>query len=145
MYLREEQADIRLNVADASGNLIAIGDGNSWYDYDGADLMVTGAKTRPGGMGFEVELGGFGTRSNCTIQIQLSDTMVGLHSFLESRCGRGKAQIIVTYLDDEGVAIPGAQFRITGKLLGAALPKMATNSAAVGMYKVVVGANEQAQ
>lgn len=145
MYIREDQADIRLQVQDSSGNWVEIGDGNSWYDYSGAELSAAGAKTRPGGMGYEIELGGPATRSDCVISIQHSDTMFGFHSFLESRTGKGRARIILTYLDDEGVAIPSAQFRVTGKLKSPALPGQNTANATVGMYKVTIGADQQAQ
>jgi hypothetical protein len=144
MYIREDQADIRLTVYDKNGNPVAAGDGNSWATYAGADLEAAGSKTRPGGMGYEIELGGPGTRADCTIEIQNSDTMISQHSFLESRVGRGRAQIVVTYLDDEGHTIPGAQFRINGRLKKAALPGQNYNSPTVGMYAVIVGADEQA-
>ena len=74
MYLKDNQADIRCNVYDASGNKIAVGDGNSWFDYNGAELKASSNKTRAGGMGYEVELGGPASRSDCTITMQNSDT-----------------------------------------------------------------------
>jgi hypothetical protein len=142
MYIREDQADIRLTVYDNQGNAVAVGDGNSWTDYQGAELTAKGAKTRPGGMGKEIELGGPGSRSDCTLQIQNSPTMVGLHGFLESRIGKGRAAITITYLDDEGAAIPGAQFLVHGRLNSAALPAQKFDSPNPGFYKVIVGANE---
>lgn len=145
MYIREDQADIRLTVYDSNGNQIAIGDGNSWATYAGAELEAAGAKTRPGGMGYEIELGGPASRSDCTIEIQNSDTMVGQHNFLESRVSRSaRAYIVVNYLDDEGHTIPGKSFKISGRLKKAALPGQNYNSATVGMYSVILGANEQA-
>jgi len=145
MYIREDQADIRLTVYDKNGAPVSIGDGNSWATYAGAELEAAGAKTRPGGMGYEIELGGPASRSDCTVEIQNSDTMIALHSFLESRVSRSaRAYIVVTYLDDEGNTIPGAQFKINGRIKKAALPGQNYNSPTVGMYAVIVGANEQA-
>lgn len=143
-YIREDEADIRLQVQDVNGNWQTVDDGNSWYDYEGADLKAAGSKTRAGGMGKERELGGPATRSDCTLTIQHSPTMFGWHSFLESRCGRGNIRVILTYLDAEGNVIPGAQFQATGIILGAALPGQKTNSPAVGMYKVILGLDEDA-
>jgi len=144
MYLKENQADIRLWVYDAKGNKVAIGDGNSWATYDGADLKASSNKTRPGGMGYEVELGGPATRSDATITIQNSDTMVGQHGFLEDRVSRSaRAEIVVTFLDDEGVALPSARFHITGKILQSSLPGMKFDSGAQSMYTVMLGADER--
>lgn len=145
MLLKDNQADIRLNVYDAAGNKVAIGDGDSWGTYDGAELKGSSNKSRAGGMGFEIELGGPATRSDATITIRNSDTMVGQHGFLENRVSRSaRAEIIVTFLDDEGVAIPSARFHVTGKILQASLPGFKFDSGAQGMYTVMLGADEQA-
>lgn len=136
-YIREDQADIRVKV-----DGVAYGDGNSWYSFAGGDLKAAGSKTRPGGMGREKEQGGPATRSDITLTIQNSDSMVGQHNALESECGRGKAVVTVTYLDDYGNVMPGAQFRATGMLLGAQLPGQNSNSATVGMYTLTIGCDE---
>jgi hypothetical protein len=70
--------------------------------------------------------------------------MVGQHGCMESRIGKGRALIVLTYLDDEGLVIPDAQFRLNGKLLSAELPTQKFDSPAVGFYKVLVGLDEQA-
>jgi hypothetical protein len=139
MYLRQEQADIRFQC-----DGVNYGDGNSWFSLAGAALTAAGAKTRPGAMGSEVELGGFATRSDATIEIQNSDVMVGQHSTLESKIGKGSCRIAVQYLDNYGNVIPGASFSIKGKLKDAHLPEAHTENAAVGMYTVVVGCDELA-
>jgi hypothetical protein len=67
-----------------------------------------------------------------------------LHPFLESRIGKGNCVVTVTYLDDEGNVIPGAQFRVTGKLKEAALPGQNYDSPNVAMYTVTVDSDEEA-
>lgn len=144
VYIREDQADIRVDVMDSTGNWVAIGDGNSWATFTGADLTATGGKTRPGGMGKEVALGGPASRGDATCEIQNSPTMVGLHNFLESRVGKGRAKMTATYLDNEGNVIPGAQFIAQGMLGKAALPGANYNSPNAGMYAIIIHCDEDA-
>ena len=138
-YIRQDEADIRLTVDN-----IAYGDGNSWISYSGAKLTTAGAKTRVGGMGPEVELGGPPTRSDVTITTQASDIMAGQHSKLEARVGKGTARVSLQFLDANGVAIPGAAFTVQGKLSGAELPDMTNDTPNVGVYTVTVALDQLA-
>jgi hypothetical protein len=139
MYLRQEQADIRFQC-----DGVNYGDGNSWFSLTGAQLTAAGAKTRPGAMGKEVELGGFATRSDAVLEIQNSDIMLGQHGTLEAKIGKGQCRVSIQYLDDYGNAIPGSTNTIKGKLKGAHLPEVHTENAAVGMYTITVGCHELA-
>jgi hypothetical protein len=139
IYLRQEQADIRFQC-----DGVNYGDGNSWFSLTGGDLTAAGAKTRPGAMGNEVELGGFATRSDVTIETQNSDIMVGQHAALESKIGKGSCRVSVQYIDNYGNAISGKSWTIKGKLKSAHLPEVHTENAAVGMFTVVVGCDELA-
>lgn len=139
MYIRQDQADIWLQV-----NGVSYGNGDSWATYTGAALSSAGAKTRPGGMGTEVELGGPSTRADCTITTQNTDIMAGQHKALESMIGKGDALITIQYLDDYGAAIPGARFGVRGKLKEATLPDVQWETPAAGMYQVVVACHELA-
>jgi hypothetical protein len=136
-YIREDQADIHVTV---DGK--AYGDGNSWATYSGGALTAADAKTRPGGMGKEIDIGGPASRSDATVTIQNSDKMVAQHPQLEDRVGKGKAICSIQYLDIEGVAIPGASFRVVGRLKEAALPDYNYDSGTQGMYQVVIGCDE---
>lgn len=139
-YIRQDQADIRVKVDGAS-----YGDGNSWLTLAGGKVVAPGAKTRPGGMGKEIELGGPGSRSTATVTIQHSAIMAGQHPTLESKIGRGRAQVSVQYLDNYGVALPGASDVIKGVLLSAELPDMnGEATGAVGVYTLTIGGDEQA-
>jgi hypothetical protein len=137
-YLREDQADIRVTVDGKN-----FGDGNSWATYTGATLTAADAKTRPGGMGKEIDLGGPASRSDATVTIQNSDAMVGQHGALEDRVGKGAALVSIQYLDIEGVAIPGAHFRVKGRLKEADLPDYNYDSGTQGFYTIVVGCDER--
>jgi len=138
MYIRQEQAHITFKCDGAN-----YGDGNSWFSFTGAQLTAAGAKTRPGAMGKEVELGGFATRSDAVLEIQNSDIMVGQHKRLESKVGKGNCVITIGYLNNSGKAM-GKQHTIKGVLKGAHLPEVHTENAAVGMYTVTVGCHEVA-
>ena len=139
-YIRQDQADIRVSV-----DGVAYGDGNSWVTVAGGKVTSPGAKTRPGGMGREVEVGGPGTRSNATVTIQNSDIMAAQHATLESKIGRGLARVSIQFLDNYGQAIPGASETLKGILLGAELPDLnGEATGAMGMYTITVGADELA-
>ena len=138
-YIRQDEADIWLTV-----DGVSYGNGDSWFSYTGATLTAAGAKTRPGGMGKEVELGGPATRADATITTQNSDIMAGQHGTLESLVGKGNAVIKIQYLDEYGVALSGAAFTVRGKLKEADLPDANANTPDAGMYTVVVGCHELA-
>ena len=138
-FIRQDEADIWLTV-----DGVSYGNGDPWFSYTGATLSAAGAKTRPGGMGNEVELGGPATRSDATITTQNSDIMAGQHRKLESLIGRGNAQITIQYLDEYKNALPGARFAVRGKLKEADLPDSNANTADAGMYTVIVACHELA-
>lgn len=139
-YIREDQADIRVSV-----DGVAFGDGNSWVTVAGGKVTAPGGKTRPGGMGHEIEVGGPATRSAATVTTQNSDIMASQHATLESKIGRGQARISIQFLDNYGQAIPGASETIKGTLLGAELPDLnGEATGAMGMYQITVGADELA-
>ena len=138
-YIRQDQADIRVTV-----DGVAYGDGNSWVTIAGGKVTAPGAKTRPGGMGREVELGGPATRSNATVTIQNSDIMAGQHPTLQSKIGRGAVHVALTFLDNYGNS-RGVGETVKGILLGAEFPDMnGEATGAVGMYTITVGADELA-
>lgn len=139
-YIRQDQCDIRVSV-----DGVAYGDGNSWVTVTGGKVTAPGAKTRPGGMGKEVEVGGPATRSNPVITTQNSDIMAAQHPTLEAKIGRGQARVSIQFLDNYGSAIPGASHTLKGILLGAELPDLnGEATGAMGMYQITVGADELA-
>lgn len=139
-YIRQDQADIRVKV-----DGVSYGDGNSWVTFAGGKVTAPGAKTRPGGMGREVELGGPATRSNATLTIQHSDIMAGQHAALATRVGRGRVQVLVQFLDNYGNTLAGASETVKGVLKSAEPPDMnGEATGAVGMYQITVGCDELA-
>jgi len=142
MYIREDEADIRLFVEVPGQGMVEFGDGNSWATWAGGGLSAAGSKTRPGGMGKQKAQGGPATRADLTLTIQNSDTMIGQLPTLESRVGKGSVRAVATYLDDEGVAIPSAQIIRTGKLKEATPPGQNYESPTVGMFTVVIDCDE---
>ena len=140
-YIRQDQVDIRVHV-----DSVRYGDTKSWVTVTGGKVTAPGAKTRPGGMGQEVELGGPATRSNAVVTTQMSDAMAGQHHTLQHLIGRGRATVTVTYLGMDGKVRNGdPQEVLKGILLGAELPDYnGEATGAVGMYTLTVGCDERA-
>lgn len=142
MYIREDEADLRVFVEVPGQGMIEIGDGESWATWAGGGLSAAGSKTRPGGMGKQKAQGGPATRADLTLTTQNSDTLIAQLGTLESRVGKGNCRAVATYLDDEGNVIPGAQIVRTGKLKEATPPGQNYDSPTVGMFTVVVDCDE---
>ena len=136
-YIREDQADIRLTV-----NGVVCGD--TWATYSGGALTASDSKTRPGGLGKEVSLGGPASRGDVTLTIQMSDVVAGWHKTLESIVGGGTAKASVAYINPDRTPIPGATFSRTGTVKEASLPDVNFDSGDAGMYQVVLSCDELA-
>jgi secreted protein with Ig-like and vWFA domain len=137
-YIRDDEAHISVKV-----NGVGYGNGDSWVTLAGGKLSAAGFKTRPGGMGHEVEVGGPATRSDVTVTTQADDIMAGQHSKLESLVGRGAAQIAVQFLYIDRTK-RNAKFTIKGRLKEASLPDSNGLQPNVGMYSIVVSCDELA-
>lgn len=145
MYVREDQANITVTVKDKTGKVVKIkSENDSWATYSGAKLSAAGSKTRPGGMGKQKALGGPATRSDATLTVQQDDAMIAIHSFLESRVGKGDCVVTLTYLDGEGDVRAGEVFQGTGKLKEASLGDQNHDSPNTSMYTLVIDMDEQA-
>jgi hypothetical protein len=135
MFIRDDQADMRVSL---DGQPLF----GSWATYSGGDLTSTDAKTRPGGMGHEVTLGGESTRNDATLTIQWADDVIAQFKRLESRNGKGDILIKANWLDADGVSVPGAVYGRSGKLKGCSDPNYDHNGNAVGFLTIVVSLNE---
>ena len=136
-YIRQDEASIKLSVDD-----VTYDNGDDWFSYTGGGLSAAGAKTRAGGMGTEVELGGPATRADATITTQNTEKMAGYHKTLEHLIGKGKAVITIQYLDEYSNVLSGRGFTVRGKLKEATLPDANANTPDAGMYTVVVACHE---
>jgi hypothetical protein len=135
-YIREDQAAITVTVD-------GIAYGESWASVEGGNLEADDSKTRPGGMGKEVSVGGPASREDITVQTQLSDVVLGWHKTLENKIGTGRVKVGVTFLGADRLPT-GASQTMTGVLKSVALPDMAADGNEVGMYQLVVSADELA-
>jgi hypothetical protein len=136
-YIRQDQADIRVSV---DGQPF----GEAWFSVEGGNLASDESKTRPGGMGSEVSLGGPSSRDDVTVQIQLSDIVIGWHKTLEAKVQQD-APVKVAYTFLNRLKQPtGASHTVTGTLKSAFLPDMDGGSSDPAMYTIIVGADEQA-
>jgi hypothetical protein len=135
-YIREDMADIRVSVE-------GTGLGESWATAEGANLEADDAKTRPGGMGREVSVGGPASRDDLTATIQFSDVVATWHKWLESLVGVGRVKVAYTFLDKNRTPT-GASHTIVGTLKSATLPDVDASSSDVAFYTVVVSCDEQA-
>jgi hypothetical protein len=135
-YIREDQADIRVKVA-------GIAYGDSWATAQGGNLDTDDSKTRPGGMGKEVAVGGPSSRDDMTVETQLNDVVLGFHKTLENKLGVAECKVAITFLGPDRLPT-GATQTVTGVLKSVALPDLASDSNSVGMYTLVMACNEQA-
>lgn len=135
-YIREDQAAITVTVDDKAY-------GDSWASVEGGNLEADDSKTRPGGMGKEVSVGGPASREDITVETQLSDIVIGWHKELENKIGTGRVKVGITFLAADRTPT-GASQTMTGILKSVALPDMASDGNEVGMYQLVVSADEQA-
>jgi hypothetical protein len=133
-YIREDQADIHVTVNGVTY-------GGSWRTFDGGDLSAATEKARPGGA-VEVDVGGPASRSDITCTIELTDTVVGWHKALEHLVGEGAAKVGLTFVTGVARIPTGDTQTYIGTLKQASLPNM--GGTGVGMYTIVVGANERA-
>jgi hypothetical protein len=135
MYIRDDQADVRVQL---DGSPLF----GPWATYTGGDLTSTDAKTRPGGMGHEVTLGGESTRNDATLTIQWSDDVLAQFKRLENRNGKGDIVITANWLSPEAVGLANGQYGRSGKLKGCSDPNYDHNGNVVGFLTIVVSLNE---
>jgi hypothetical protein len=133
--LRADQAAIHASV-DGSGL-----DKNVWTTMDGGDMTATDTKTRPGGMGDEITLGGPRTRSDCTITRQYTTGMLhGLFPTLERLCGNASMSVSWTPLDGDGNT-NGETHGISGKLKEVMRGKFDANASEAVFLTLVMSCN----
>lgn len=135
-YIRSDQADIRVTL-----DGVAMFD--SWKSAEGGDLETSDAKTRPGGMGRSVSLGGPVERNDLTVTIQFSDIVSLKHKTFEAACGNGRVKVAINWLGPDRVPT-GASFSRVGTLKGCSEPNADSESSDPGMYTIVVACDELA-
>jgi hypothetical protein len=137
MFVREDMADIRVSVD-------GVPYGDSWYSAEGANLEADDSHTRPGGMGYEVSLGGPASRDDYTIETQLTDVVMGWHKTLEQKVGESApAKVGITFLNRLRQPV-GASHTVVGTLKSARLPDMDTGGNDAAMYQIIVSCDERA-
>jgi hypothetical protein len=141
MYFREDMAQITLSVGNEAGTLQTFGAGD-WYSFEGGNVENDDSHTRPGGMGFEISLGGPTSREDVTLTRPMSDVELGWHKTLEIRCQQdAPSAVMIKYLDRlKNAQDPG--FTIKGTLKSAFLPDMDTSSSDAAMYTVILSCDE---
>ena len=135
MYIEEWQADIGVSI-----DGVPVFD--RWATASGGVLTASDSKTRPGGMGDEVSLGGPATRSDLTCTIQMTDIVAAQHKALENKINH-RGQVTITWLDlATKQPIPGSTFSRVGVVKEVSEPGGDANSNTVGMYTVVLSCDE---
>ena len=145
-FLRSDQAAITVFVRDNNGDLKEYVDGASWATLSGGVIESDGGKTRPGGMGRKVALGGPADRSDVTVTTQLSDAVLLWHRTLENRVGRSDAVVAWQYLNRDGSLKTGDRYKhkVTGVLKSVSLPDTDGDSGDAAMYTLVIECDEVA-
>jgi hypothetical protein len=134
-YIREDMADIRVRV-----NGVPYGD--SWRTAEGGNVTADDSKTRPGGMGREVSVGGPASRDDLTVTTQFTDVVATWHPRLEGLVGNAVAEVSINWLNPDRTPT-GRGRTIRGTLKEATTPDHG-DGADVGMYRLVVSCNELA-
>lgn len=138
LMLREDQFDARVSI---DGSPIF----GSWASISGGALTAQVAKTRTGGGGREVSLGGPGQRSDLTLTIQTSDVVMARHNYLESTVGRKRFSCSVTILDENYAPIGGLTFTRVGTVGGWELGNLDANAGQnTSFCTLVLNCDEQA-
>jgi hypothetical protein len=145
MNINNNQADLTLELDFNDGKgptqLFA---GAPWNMYSGGELTATDAKVRAGSMGAETSNGGPASRSDGSMSINWSDTVIAQFQAIENRVGKGKIIVSAVWLDGEGVKLTtkGSTMSRSGTLLSASSPEYDANGNAVGMFTVTFGLDE---
>lgn len=135
-YIREDQALIQVSIDN-----VPIGD--AWATVEGGDLEADGSKTRPGGMGKKVALGGPADRNDLTVTTQFTDAIAVLHPGLEAKVGIGRAKVAVSWLNADRTPNGSGLTRV-GVLNSAKAPDSDSDSGDAGMYEIVVLCDQDA-
>jgi len=141
-YIREDMAHITVTVMNEAGAWVQYGD--SWYSVEGGNLESDDSKTRPGGMGDEVSIGGPSSRDDITCTIQLTDVVIGWHKALERAVKfDAPAQVQYQFKDRLRNSYP-VTHTVTGTLKSAFMPDMDTGGNEAAMYSVILSCDEVA-
>lgn len=141
-YIREDQAEITVRVMNPQGQYESFFE--SWYSAEGAGLETDSSKTRAGGMGDEVALGGQTSRGDVTVSIQLSDLVLNKHSVLEQRVIEdAPVEIGFVFLDRLKQPYSTTQ-TVHGVLTAATLPDVTQGSHDAAMYQITASLDERA-
>jgi hypothetical protein len=136
MYVRADQADIRVTVG-------GVPYGDSWKSAAGGVLEVaTDVKVRPGAMGKEVSVGGLSTRSDLTVETNMTDVVAGWVDNLEAVNGSARVSVTLAWLNADGTPM-GPKLIRRGTLKNVTVPDMGANSDAA-MFGLVIACDELA-
>ena len=134
-YVREDQASISVTI---NGTKY----GDSWKEVEGGNLEADDAKTRPGGMGKEVAVGGPASRDDLTVRTQMSDITALWNGTLEPLVGNARVSVGISWLGPDRSPLGSGTTR-QGILKAVNLPDMG-DGADVGLYEIVVSCDEVA-
>jgi hypothetical protein len=133
-YIREDMAAI-------SVSLDGVKYGGNWKSLQGGDLQADSSKTRPGGMGREIALGGPGQRQDLTCAVQFDDVVATWVSAFETAIGVGVIKVGLAWLRPNRTPYATTYTR-TGVLNGCSVPDHDSESSTAGMFTIVVSCDE---
>jgi hypothetical protein len=136
MYIREDMALIGVS-------LDSVTYGGAWKSIEGGDLEADDSKTRPGGMGREVALGGPASRNDLTVATQFTDIVTTWVADFEKQVGVGVIKVSLAWLKPDRTPWPTTYTRI-GVLKGSSVPDTDSESSDAGMFTIVVSCDELA-
>jgi hypothetical protein len=135
-YIRQDMADIRVSVGGKSYPL-------SWAEVEGGlGLESDDSKTRPGGMGSEVSVGGPSSRDDVQVRTQFTDVVAGWDKEFEAAVQRDdRMSVRLAFLGPNKVP-NGRTKTLVGIIKANTPPDFASDEGEVGMYELTMSADE---
>jgi hypothetical protein len=132
---------------ESQGNITVVVNGvslptSSWATLAGGDAAAGSNKTRPGGMGKGVELGGQVVRTDATVTRQWSDALIAVYYDLDGSAGNTVASVSFTPLNLNKSMSGQPSFTWTGILLTVTPPPVSAESDTAAFLSIVIGLNE---
>lgn len=136
--VREDQFIIHVGV-----DGVALPKTFSWTSKEGGDVTADSVFTRPGGLMPGIQLGGPGSRSDCTVKRHYTTAIDNYVEALEAACGQAAMWVSWTPIDANQNP-NGDTHLLTGILKEVQVPNYDANANAAGFLTLVMACDQLA-
>jgi hypothetical protein len=135
--VREDQFIIHVGV-----NGVQLPTTFSWTSKEGGDITTESVYSRPGGQMPGIQLGGPGSRSDCTVKRHYTSNIDSYVTALENACGN--AAMWVSWTPIDGNQNPnGDTHLLTGIIKEVMVPQYDANASGAGFLTLVMACDQQ--